>query len=368
MAVSRATLPSEFYDRTSEIMLRQPEPAYVYARLAYMASAQAEIIRTGGAVGISPERSIADTGAMVPGFQDMQLLITDNIRAEALLVSSELAPEKVGHTIRFNRPIFSGSGYTVAARRIGQNTSISTTPLDLTAEQVSITINRVGGPYGGTNVQPHAIDRFDAQHSVHALAGVVGLQLQRDRTKYLDSVIGALFDSGANTVYPGDSSFAISTDSSAFTVNGDRPFDAETCFRTEQKLNDLSIPFFANGKYMMVVTPQQARQLKSDPQFQRLAVFDRDRNPLAQSYVGTIGGIEVYQSATNTVDTTTVSGVSINHATAFGPGAVGYVPAGACRVTPSSDDNYGETVKVIWLAYEGQGVLDNRFMVAVHSD
>ena len=365
--IARANLPSEFFDRTSAFMLKQPEPQYLYAQMVFAANAQAEL-RRAEALGISPERAIAAMGATVPMLQEMQRIIAAP-QAEAIFVTDELAPGKVGHTIRMNRPVFSGGGYTESARTIASSQSISTTPIDVTAEQVSITIRRVAGPYAssGSAVQPYAVDRFDSEHAMHSIAGIVGLQLSRDRMKYVDTVFGALFDDGANVLYPQDPNNALSTDSSAFVVQGDRPFDFDTVARTEEKLISLSIPAFANGRYMMIVSAKQARDLRSDPQFGRLAVFMADKNPL-NGYVATIGGVDVYQSTTNPIDTTTVSGISIYHASAFGPGAVGYANAGPCRVASSTDDNYGETAKVVWLAYEGSTLLDNRFVVNVHSD
>lgn len=372
MSVSRVTLPNEFFDRTSAKMLVQPEPQYIYARLVYMAAAQAELRNGGGPLGISAERAVGGTGAPVPSLQEMQLILADNIRSEAIFVTDELAPEKVGHTIRMNRPVFSGGGYSEAARTIATSQTISTSPVDLTQEQVALTIKRVAGPYDTANsrVAPRAIDRFDAEHSVHRIADIIGVDLARDRAKYLDTVIGGLFDKvpSASVIYPGDSTFSLSTDATALAANGDRPFDAETCFRVEQKLNDLYIPHFANGRYMMIVTPQQMRQLKSDPAFQKMSVFQPENNPLKNSYIGTLGNLEIYQSSTNTVDTSTVSGVSIHHAIAFGPGHVGYASSGPCRIIASTDDNYGETAKVVWCAYEGACTLDDRFAVAVHSD
>lgn len=369
MTIVRATLPSEFYDRTSAFMLRQPEPQYLYAQMVFASSVQAEL-RRAEALGISAERAISSMGAGVPSLQEMQRIIAAP-QAEAIFTTDELAPGKIGHTIRMNRPVFSGAGYTESSRTIASTQSISTTPLDITAEQVSITIRRVAGPYDSVNsrVAPYAVDRFDAEHSIHSLVNLVGLHMSRDRMKYVDSVFNALFDDGSVTLYPADPTNALSSDASAFVVStqGTRTFDAETVFRTEEKLITLNIPAFANGRYMMIVGPKQARDLRSDPEFQRSAVFMPDKNPL-NGYVKTLGGMDIYQSNTNTTDTTTVSGVSIYHATAFGPGAVGYAPAGACRVAASTDDNYGETGKVIWLAYEGQSILDNRFIVNVHSD
>lgn len=371
MTISRVTLSSDFFDRTSEKMLKQPEPQYLYARLLFMAVGQAELQRL-SALGISPDRAVGGTGGAVMSLEEQQLLLSDPIRAEAIFVTDELAPGKVGHTIRMNRPVFSGGGYTEAARAVAAGQSTSTVPVDLTQEQVSLTIRRFEGPYDTTNsrVAPRAVDRFDAEHSVHRIADIVGVDMARDRMKWVDTVVAGYFDTVPSTsvLYPGDSTNALSTDATALAVNGDRPFDAETVFRMEQKLQDLFIPKFANGNYMLIITPQQARQLRSDPVFQKMAVFESALNPLKNSFVGLLGQVEIYVSSSNAVDTTTVSGVSIHHGVMFGPGHVGYANAGPCRIASSTDDNYGETAKVIWVAYEGFSCLDNRFAVSVHSD
>lgn len=376
--ISRATLPAEFFDITSSMMLVQPEPQYLYAQLTFMADVQAELRMNPDAFSLLPGRGIdSSTGAAVKPFAEnqLQLVAADRIRGETITVSDELAKGNVGSTIRMNRPIFSGGGYSAAARLIASGQSISTTGVTITAEQVSITIQRFAGPYDTTNsrVAPYPIDRFDAQRSVHSLAAMVGVQLARDRMKFLDTVYAGIFDSPASgsVLYPGDPTNSLSTDASAFPVasNGYRPFDADCVFRAEQKLADLFIPRFADGMYRLIITPQQARQLRNDPAFQKMAVFETDMNPLKQSFVATLGQVEIYQCSTNTVDTSTVAGVSINHAIMFGPGLCGRVRSGeGCRVAQSTDDNFGETPKVVWIAYEGQSLLDNRFVCGIHSN
>ena len=81
------------------------------------------------------------------------------------------------------------------------------------------------------------------------------------------------------------------------------------------------------------------------------------------------GSIEVYPCQTNVVDTSTVAGVSINHAVMFGPGMVGYAPtAEGVRIARANEDNYGEDNLVQWICYEGAAVLDGRFAASAHSD
>lgn len=372
MAVSRITLPSEFFDRTSAKMLVQPEPQYFWAQLVFMADAQAQL-RRAERLGVSAERAIAGTGAEPLDFESMRLVLSDNVRGEAIMTTDELAPGKDGHTLRFNRPVFTDSTYTEASRTIAASQSISTTAIDLSAEQVSLTIKRLAGPYGSASVQPYAVDRFDAEHSVHSLASTVGMHLARDRWKLMDTIVGGHFDTVASgyTLFPGDSNNAITTDASAFVASvtgSQRPFDVETIFRAEEKLQGANIPRFANGAYIAVLTPKQVRQLRSDPAFKQLAVFDSSRNPLARSFVASIGNVEIYTSSTNTTDSGTVTGVTIQHGVMFGPSKVGYANAGPARVASANEDNYGETAKVVWICYEGFANLDARFAVAMHSD
>lgn len=374
--ISRASLPNLFFDRTSSMMLVQPDAQFLFAQFVHLADVQSELASNPDAWSLMAGRGIpGGQGAAVRPYMEnqLQLVAQDRIRGEAIVVSNELAKGNVGHTIRMNRPVWGGGGFSAAARLIAAGQSISTTGVNITTEQVAITIQRFAGPYDTVNsrVAPYPIDRMDAQRSVNDLAAFVGVNLARDRMKFVDSVYGSLFDQPSIVRYPGDPTNALSSDAAAFPIagNGYRTFDSEVVFRMEQTLADASIPRFSDGMYRMVITPQQARQLRDDAAFQKMAVFESDMNPLKRSFIASLGQVEIYQCSTNTIDTTTVAGVSINHGIMFGPGAVGRVKDGdGVRVQASTDDNYGETPKVVWICYEGQSMLDNRFVVGVHSN
>lgn len=373
-SVSRISLPSEFYDRTSEIVLRQPADEFLYAKLLFGASAKAEIARVGAENFTPAGQSVQSNGAPYPPFSSMQDMLADAVRSDAIMVSDELA-QGPGHTIRMNRPLFSGGGYTLASRQFAGNLSLN--PISLSDEQVSITIAKFAGPFaaGGTEPQPYAISRFDAQRSVHSLPERVGSALGYDRNAFLDSVFGGYFDSSTTILYPGDSSNLLTSDAAAWPVvpvGSLRPFDLETLLRMEEALQNAKIPRFSNGRFIATLTPKQHRQLLSDPQYQKQSVFLPEKNLLASGGVGTLvvnASIEISVCRTNVVDTAAVSGVSINHAVMFGPGMVGYAPGiDGCRVEQAPETNYNEDVKVLWIAYEGSAVLDNRFGVSAHSD
>ena len=92
-------------------------------------------------------------------------------------------------------------------------------------------------------------------------------------------------------------------------------------------------------------------------------------NLLKVGYVATVAGVSVYKSNSNTIDTSTVSGVSIHHGVMFGAGMVGRImPAKPCEPRVGDDSNYQHNLNVIWSCTEGQGVLDSTFGVGIHSN
>jgi hypothetical protein len=376
---SRVDLPTEFYDRTSERVLRAPLPQFLYARMVAAAAAQSELKRVGAESFTMLGRGPSSAGASYPDLAgNLDQLVTDEIRSDAVMVTDELAEGRIGHTIRINRPIFAGGGYTFAQRAFGVQQKLSLSPIGLSDEQVSITIQRNAGPFAssGSQSQPYFISRMDSQRPVHSLVERVGAALQYDRNALVDGQFALFFDSSSLAiVFPGDSNDQVTTDALAWPsvpVGSSRPFDMETLLRMEQRLHDAKIPRFNNGRYICTVTPKQMRQLASDPQYRGQSAYLQERNLLATGANGTLvvnGAIEVYPCQTNVVDTTTVSGVSINHAVMFGPGMVGYAPtAEGVRIARANEDNYGEDNLIQWICYEGAAVLDGRFAASAHSD
>jgi hypothetical protein len=355
-SISRSTLPTEFFDITSSMLLVQPEPQYLVGAL--MKSAMGASLAQESDMGL-PFRMLGGAGAAYGSADDDRLQLEQRaIAAQAVIVVPELG-KPPGHTVRLNRPAYTDSTYTEAARLIPTGSTISTTPISLGSEQTSITIKRFGGPYSG-GVAPYGLAKFDAGMALHKLASVAGRHLKRDYDKWIDAVGVALFSSGANTIRP--LGFTADTDG---LVAGDMPMDFETLTRVELKMDELNIPFFSNGKRICILHPRQIQQLKADPAFQRLGVFTNPKNPLWTSHVATVGNLDVYQS--NTL-TTASSTTTIYRGVAFGPGMVACGVSRLPEVVPSTADNYGEDILVVWLTYMGFLVSDNRFGVLVSTN
>lgn len=363
--IDRASLPEEFFDITSAMLLVQPEPQYLHAQLFKQALGAAMALPAGGAMGLQVgNRPIPDGGAAYTGamYDRLMLATPDPVYSQAINVVPELGT-RVGHTVRINRPKFGSGGFTLASREVASGSQISTTAIDLSSEQVPLTLKRYAGPFDtvASAVAPFAVDKMDATRSVHSVSQLVGKHLQRDLDKWLDGVLVALGNAAATTLWPQ----GFTADAGSLNA-GDMPGDADLLFRAEETMKILNIPRFANGKYMAIITPTFSRQLKADPQWMAYSKYFPQLNPIFQSYVGTVGGIDVFES--NTL-TSTVNGNSVPVFTSqvFGPSMIGVGAGRLPQVMPNTQDNYGEQALLIWVAYLAFGVLDARFGVQLHT-
>lgn len=357
--IDESTLPSNFFTITSPKLLKQPEPQYFWNMLLASAEARSQLVASGA--DIKPSGNLSEGGVAFASELDRLMLAAASENAEAIMVEESLGSGP-GHTIRINRPAFSGGGYTEADRQIGPSTTISTTPIDISAEQTTITLKRIVGPHssGGTVPQPYGMDSFDMSMGVHKISDMVALHLRRDRMVYADTVVNSYFNSPAsgNTLYVGSN-----TADNDYTTADAGPCGAELLFRVEERLASTHIPTFSNGRWKMALHSRALRQLKSDAVYAAYAKSHADgRNPLFPGYVATLGRLDLYE--VNTIGSAANgSSITVYKNVAFGPGAVGYGVGKRPQVQKSTDTNYGEALKVIWCAYEGLACLDDRFIV-----
>lgn len=353
--IGRAALPQEFFEVTSAMLLKAPEPQYFYAQMWKAA--------LGAALGpVSLPNGIGASGAPYASLESNQLMIENaQLPGEIISVVPELG-KAPGHTVRINRPVFTNSTYTQLSRSVPNGTAISTTPLDLSSQQTSITLERLAGPYGSSSVQPYGIDAFDASLPLHSIASIVGMQLQRDFDRFIDSWVTAQFDLASSTVRPtGCTADNDSTAAGAFML------DAETLLRADKTLDEANIPTFSNGRRICVLHPNQIMQLGLDSEFRRESSREPVSNPyLSKGYYKTFGNIDIYKSSTLTTASNS-SSVTIYRGHMFGPGMVGAGVGKLPHTAFSSSDNYGEQALVVWLMYAGMAVLNNTFGCIISS-
>lgn len=357
---SRMSLPSNFYDITSSQLLMQPEPQYFYARLFKNAIARDLMVPSKLEL---PGRGWSEAGGQYSSAEADRLMLANDY------LSKELAQVRVnfqgqpGHTMRFNRPKFTDSTYTQAARKIARGQTISTVGINVQGEQTALTLELFAGPYDNENtrVAPYVIDQFDAQLGIHKASSIHGTHLQRDFDKCLDSFLVTLLDTAATTVYP----VGMTADNDA-TSKGQFTLDYETLSRAVVEADEAHLPVMGNGKRAFVCTSQGAKSLKDDPQFVRLAESHKDKNPLYDgSYFASLPELDVYKSETLT-KTDNSSSIEIHTGHLIAPGALMFGMGSAPEVRAATNDNYGLDQRVIWLAPLAVGFADNRFCVEVH--
>lgn len=355
----RASLPENFYDKTSDMLLVQPEPQYLYGML-WLAAMGASLAPPAD-LGL-PGRQLPTNGAPYSPADRDRLMLANPLVSQliAAKIDFNAAP---GNTIRINRPLFANTTYTEASRRIASGATISTTGITIGSEQQNLTVFRYGGPYDSTNsrVAPYSIESFDSNMGVHKAASIHGTHLKRDCHRFIDAVQVSLLDLAATTVYPE----GMTADNDA-TATGSFPFTYEEMSRTEQLMDDANLPVFPDGFRALVLTSTQCKQLKDDPQFQRYSEFHPEFNALFPQYLKSCGKFHIFKSTTLTT-TSNSSSVVIHKGHAIAPGALLSGMGRPLRVVPSTDDNFGETVKVIWLGDLAFGLADNRFVYSVRS-
>lgn len=371
MALSRLTLPGAFYDRTSQQMLVAPEPEYLYAKLAFAANAKMElrdtdIPLTAFQVPVSPSGGIAPPDVMNDPAVNASWPLAEAIQMEDFQ-GKGVGP---GQTVRFPRIIFTDSTYTEASRNVTRAV-IGTTPVDIENGMAEMTIQSYAGPYGNSAVGPYVIEAFDLKNKSEIdLVRLCGAHLRRDRVKFVDSIVGNLFCTYASSttgyVYPGDYTDALTSDATAFLAQGTRPMDMETITRAERRAVENKIPTFAGGRYVCILSPRQAQQLRMSRSFRESSQFIPEKNLLTSSYIRSIGRTDIYEAQTN--PTTTTSSITVYLGCLFGPGAVGAAVATACAVYPDSATNFDQRISLIWRADEAYKVLDNRFLLSIRSN
>lgn len=364
MTIDTQTIPQEFFDITSGMLLRAPEPQYLYS--IFLMSALASELQVPSELGLSiGDRAIAGQGADYGSADADRLSLSDPISQELFDAKIDFngAP---GTQMKFNRPTYTDSLYTKQSRLLNSMSSVSTTAMSVTSQQTTLTLERIGGPHNGTNVAPLSVDKFSARLGVHNLVKIAKRHLIRDFWKTTDALVRDTIDSAgaANVVYPD----GMTADNDATTKTA-YPLDYETISRASKNMDDANLPTLADGRRVLVVTPAGYNQLKQDPAFQRYSEFHKEINPLfTGSYMRTLPEFHVFKSTTLTKSSNT-SGVKVHYGHAIAPGALGAGMADVPRVVPNSNDQYGEEAIVIWRMYLALGALDSSFIYSVrHSE
>lgn len=355
----RASVPENFFDITSDMLLVQPEPQYLYAQM--FLGALGASLSPPSELGL-PGRAIGGAGAVYSAEDRDRLMLSNPMFREVIAAEVDFNG-KPGNSVRINRPVFANTTYTESSRRVASGTTISTTPITVSSQQTNLTLYRYGGPYDSTNsrVAPYAIEAFDANMGVHKAASIHGTHLKRDFHRFIDAVEVSLLDLAASAIYPEGMSAVNDA-----TVTGSFPFTYEQLCRVGRDMDIANLPTFSDGFRALVLTPTQINQLRQNDQYNKASQFFPEYNALFPGYVKSVNKFHIFMSNTLTI-TNNSSSVPIHYGHAIAPGALLAGMGRAPRVAPNTNDNYGETALVVWLADLAFGLANNAFVYSVRS-
>jgi hypothetical protein len=359
MSFNESAVPQEFYIRTSDQLLVQPEPQYFYAQL--WLGAMRLSLESPGSLGL-PGRDVPDMKAPYSTAERDRLMLSNPMFTDVIAAKVNFNAEP-GASIRINRPVFANTTYTEASRRIVSGATVSTTATSFGSQQANLQLFGYGGPYDQTNsrIAPFACSKFDAFHSVHSAVQMVGTHHRRDCHKFIDAVQVAFLDLAATTSYPE----GVSADNDMTTAGGS-PLTFEQVSRTEAAMDQANLPTFADGFRALVITPGQVNDLQMDGDFQRMGQFFPEYNALFPQYVRSVGKFHIFKSTTLTTSTNS-SSVVIDYGHAIAPGALLAGMGQPLRVTPNTNDNYGRDILTIWQGDLAFALANSSFVYSVRS-
>jgi len=370
------TLSTDFTDILSSDMLVAPDAQFVFAQWAYSAAIQQQAIQLDGydlaALQLQNFR-ITDSGdpsnidaAMSKGMGGPLLLAMGMKYPDMFqMVKEAVGP---GTTIKINRPRFVDGLTTPSLRQLSATSKLFGNSQPVTMDQVDITIQEVAGPGDSAGiVSPFEISLFTQNRAKHDLLKYLGNELRRDRYKYVDDKIITMLlaaANGAGNVTRG----ADTASNAAFVGGGNEPMSFDLIPKMVEQFKTRFVPGLqSDGRYVAVLHQRQIQQLKNDPAYQRLSVFQPTYNPLFPGYVATVENIVLCES--NRMPTLTNLGAGANQTGYQGlvmaPSVMGWACARDAWAVRNNADDGGRSGQFGWLAFEGWQVLDDRFVQLV---
>jgi len=358
MTTGQNNVPDNYSYFQAATLLRQPQPQYLFADLVLKALSTALPIPSN--LGL-PGFEIPNTGAAYPNFDRDMFKLASELPSTIFALGVDFS-KKSGDTVKIQRPAWvTSDDYTLAGREMTPRQVLSTDPISFGGEQTHLTLRRYAGPRSGGSIKPVGIEAFDANMGSIDLNSQAGSQLTYDFHRWLDNV-GVGLGSVGTALYP-EGMAAVDDATSA----GMFPITIEQLLRLEKTMDEASIPTFADGSRLAVLTPHQVMQLKLDPDYAANSHEHKEFNILySGNYMGKICNFHVFKSLSLST-TANASAIKVHYGQAFGPGAYMLGSGRPPSVRLSNQNNYGETAMALWIADLAFGVADQRMVYSVRS-
>lgn len=254
-------------------------------------------------------------------------------------------------TVNFNQPVLPTGVYTESGRRLTEGTAITSSSKAITLGQKTLTLREYGGPDEGGTVTPFGITEKLLKMARHDMAALIGQFMRRDRNKWLDAVRRDDMLLATNVVTPDGSAEG--------AIGAGVPMSASYLRALNKAMKDALVPTFANGRWKLIITTKDERELKADTE---VAAAFREwamSNPIITT--GQIGFYEGFDIFVDTLMPTKAVGagslVTGYQQVAFGPYHLGQATLMAPSIRLADDTDFGRQMRMIWVSIEAFGSL-----------
>lgn len=260
-------------------------------------------------------------------------------------------------TMTFNQPDLPTGTYSETSRRLTEGTAINAGSQAITMSTKTLTLREYGGPHDGSNVVPFGITEKMLKMAKHDLAALLGGFMRRDRNKFVNKRRMDDLLSTTNIVTPdGEASGTI--------ASGVKASAAWMRALNKQMKDSLIIPF-PNGRWKLILTTKDERDLKADPDISDAFKFFAQANPIVAR--GQIGVYENFDIFVDTLLPTTGVGagsaITGYQSLAFGPYHLGEGVLMPASPRMADDTDFGRQMRMLWLSLEATGLLYGDYVV-----
>lgn len=366
--ISRGSLPHNFLDSRVSPRLKLPTPTsqFLFAQAALGGRMRFAALNAGMQT-VQQFGSIAGPGVVHSPDLDRMIRVADALPGFVKAVDE--FGKGAGDTIKLDRDVYSGGGYSEAARERVTGKKTATTGQRIKGEQVPMVLKHFRGPYAadGTEVQPYIVEEFDTQFRANKeqLASKITRHLHFDYVKWLDTVVRDRFRATQYITYADGVSNV-----SAMVSGAGHTIDMTWLLTGRKALSDREWRPFDNGYYLCLVPTAFRIQMLDDSRFVDLVkAHTRDVNPIF-GFIGTMDDVMFAEcttlktySAGETVpgDGNAVpAGATVYEALMFGPGCVGMGTGQEVEARFMDDTDAGAQASIIWDAKQAFQTLDER--------
>lgn len=367
--IHRGSLPSNYVDFADSVSMNMrlptPEPQYLFAQMA-MASNLSLAAMDAGQSTVQQFVSMSGGGVSLPPDLDRLVRVSESLPGAIQAVNGFGLGR--GDTIKFQRDSYTAGTYTESSRELSTGAQISTTGQTIAEEEIPVVLKEYHGPHDGSSVKPYAIWDFDAKFRANKeqLASKVSRHLQRDYTKWLDTVIRDRFRATSNITYADSIANVLS-----FTAGAGHNISLEAILNARKSLSDREVGPFSSGRYLLLVPTAFNTQMVGDVDYRELSKNHAMGKNQLFGYVGSVQDVDIVECTTlksyaagdtvpgdgNAVPTS----AAVEEALLIAPGCVGMGNASAGPELRFADStNYGTEIRVIWYAMHAFQTLDSR--------